>query len=38
MKLRLSRTVLTFIVLNELRGLAMVAPALVATLKLHHLL
>jgi hypothetical protein len=38
MKLRLSRTVLTFIVLNELRGLAMVALALVATLKLHHLL
>jgi hypothetical protein len=36
MKLRLNRTVLTFIVLNELRGLAMVAPALVATLKLHH--
>lgn len=38
MKLRLSRTVLTFIVLNELRGLAMIAPALVATLKLHQLL
>ena len=36
MKLRLSRSVLTFLVLNELRGLAMIAPALIATLKLHH--
>jgi hypothetical protein len=35
-KFRLSRTVVTFIVLNELRGLAMIAPALIATLKLHH--
>lgn len=37
MRLRLSRTVLTFILLNEIRGLAMIAPALLATLKLHHL-
>jgi hypothetical protein len=29
---------LTVILLNELRGLAMVAPVLIATLKLHHLL
>ncbi len=36
MKLRLNRTIVTFIVLNELRGLAMIAPALVAALKLHH--
>jgi hypothetical protein len=36
MKLRLSRTIVTFIVLNELRGLAMIAPALIASLKLHH--
>jgi hypothetical protein len=38
MKLRLSRTTLLLLLLNELRGLAMVAPALLATLKLHHLL
>jgi hypothetical protein len=38
MKMRLGRTALTFIVLNELRGFAMIAPLLWASLKLHHLL
>ena len=38
MKLRLSRTTLLLLLLSELRGLAMVAPALAATLRLHHLL
>jgi hypothetical protein len=36
MKIRLSRTIITFILLNELRGALMIAPALIATLKLHH--
>ena len=36
MKFRLSRTVLWFILLNELRGLAMIAPALIAALKAHY--
>jgi hypothetical protein len=38
MKMRLSRTIVAFIVLNELRGLAMITPALWASLKLHNLL
>jgi hypothetical protein len=38
MKFHLRRTTVMLLVLNEIRGLAMIAPALVATLKLHHLL
>jgi hypothetical protein len=38
MKLRLSRTVVTVLLLNEIRGFAMIAPMLWASLKLHHLL
>ena len=36
MKIRINRALLTFILINELRGLAMIAPALLATLKFHH--
>ena len=37
MKLRLSRSLILLIVVNELRGLAMIAPALIASLKLHQI-
>ena len=36
MKLRLSRSLVLFLLLNELRGLAMIAPALFAALRLRH--
>jgi hypothetical protein len=38
MKLRLTRTTILLFALNEIRGFAMVAPALLAALKAHHLL
>ena len=38
MRLGLNRTTLLLLVLNEIRGLAMISPALLAALKLHHLL
>ena len=37
-KLRLSRTTLLFILANEIRGLAIMTPALIAALKAHHLI
>jgi len=38
MKLRLTRATILFMVLNEIRGFIIVAPALFATLRAHHLL
>jgi hypothetical protein len=38
MKFRVSRATLLLLLLNEVRGLIMVAPALVAALKAHRLL
>jgi hypothetical protein len=37
MKFRVSRATLLFVLLNEIRGLIMIAPALLAALKAHRL-
>ena len=37
-KFRLSRTTLILILVNEIRGLAMMTPVLIAALKAHHLI
>lgn len=37
-KIRLSRTTLLLILANEIRGIAMMTPALIAALKARHLL
>ena len=37
MKLRLTRATTLVIVLNEIRGFVMIAPALLAVLRAHHL-